>query len=135
MVEFLQQNIFLVALAAASGAMLLWTTLQSSGDGLSPAAATLKINRENALVIDVRESAEWSSGHIVDARHLALGQLEKRLHEIEKFKDRPVIVCCASGGRSAGAVSTLKKSGFTQVFNLAGGMAAWTEASLPVTRK
>ena len=135
MVEFFHQNIFLFALAVSSGGMLLWTTFKGHGDGLSPAAATLKINRENALVIDVREPAEWSAGHIPEARHLALGQLEKRLHEIEKYKDRPVILCCASGMRSAGAVGTLKKAGFAQVFNLSGGMSAWTEASLPVTRK
>ncbi|MCK9284945.1 MAG: rhodanese-like domain-containing protein [Rhodocyclaceae bacterium] len=135
MVEFLQQNVYLVILAVSSGGMLLWTSLRGGGNGISPAAATLKINRENALVIDVRESAEWSAGHIPEARHFALGQLEKRLHEIDKHKDRPLIVCCASGGRSSAAVATLKKAGFAQVFNLAGGMAAWAEASLPVTRK
>lgn len=135
MIDFLQQNIFLVGLALTSGGMLLWTLVQGEAGGISAAQATLKINREEALVVDVREAGEWNQGHIPNARHLPLGQLEKRLHEIEKFKERPVIAVCASGNRSANACKMLKKAGFTQVFNLNGGMPGWTEAGLPVTTK
>lgn len=136
MMEFVQQNVFLVILAATSGALLVWElTKGTGGNNLSPAQATLKINREEAVVIDVRESNEWATGHIPNARHIALGQLEKRLHEIEKFKERPVIVCCASGIRSANACKQLQKAGFQQVFNLAGGVTAWGEANLPLTAK
>ncbi|HEY3433879.1 MAG TPA: rhodanese-like domain-containing protein [Rhodocyclaceae bacterium] len=135
MTEFLQQNVFLVVLVISSGGMLAWELLKGGGSGLSAAQATLKINREDALVIDVRESNEWATGHIPDARHIALGQLEKRLHEIEKFKERPIIVCCASGNRSAGACKQLQKAGFTQVFNLNGGISSWADANLPITTK
>lgn len=135
MMEFVQQNIFLVVLALTSGGLLVWELLKGSSNGISTAEATLKINREDALVVDVREANEWATGHIANARHIVLGQLEKRLHEIEKFKERPVIVCCASGMRSAGACKQLKKAGFNQVFNLNGGIAAWGEANLPLTTK
>ncbi|CAB1367588.1 rhodanese-like domain-containing protein [Denitratisoma oestradiolicum] len=134
--EFIQQNIFLVALAAVSGGMLLYPLLRGGGaGGLSAAEATLKINREDAVVIDVREADEWAKGRIPGARHIPAGQLEKRLGEIEKLKARPVIVCCAGGGRSATACGVLKKAGFTQVFNLDGGMGSWAEANLPITAK
>lgn len=135
MMDFLQQNVFLVILAVTSGGLLIWELSKGTGNNLSPAQATLKINREEAVVVDVRESNEWTNGHIPNARHIALGQLEKRLHEIEKFKDRPVIVCCASGNRSANACKQLQKAGFSQVFNLAGGVTAWGEANLPLTTK
>jgi rhodanese-related sulfurtransferase len=136
MMEFLQQNVFLVILVLSSGGMLVWELLKGGGgNNLTAAEATLKINRENALVVDVREANEWSTGHIPDARHIALGQLEKRLHEIEKFKDRPVIVCCASGVRSANACKQLRKAGFSQVFNLNGGVSSWGDANLPLTTK
>ncbi|HEX5394640.1 MAG TPA: rhodanese-like domain-containing protein [Rhodocyclaceae bacterium] len=135
MIDFLQQNIFLVGLVLTSGGMLLWTLVQGDAGGISAAQATLKINREDALVVDVREAAEWSKGHIANARHLPLAQLEKRLNELEKFKDRPVIAVCASGNRSANACKVLTKAGFTQVFNLNGGMTSWAEAGLPVTTK
>ncbi|MCX7897351.1 MAG: rhodanese-like domain-containing protein [Rhodocyclaceae bacterium] len=134
--EFLQHNWFWALLAAVSGAWLLWQILaQSGGEDVSVAQATLMINREDALVVDVRESAEWSAGHIPHARHIALGQLASRLAELEKYKDKPVIMVCASGNRSSSGCSILKKAGFSRVFNLSGGMRAWIEAGLPVAKK
>jgi rhodanese-related sulfurtransferase len=133
--DFVQQNLMWVMLAAISGGMLLLQTLRGGGDNISVADATLKLNREDALIIDVRETHEWDRGHIPNARHIALGQLGKRMQEIEKFKSRPVIVVCASGNRSSSACGTLKRAGFEQVFNLSGGIGAWSEANLPVTTR
>jgi len=134
--EFVQQNMIWVALALVSGGMLLWPMLSGgSSEDLTPAQATLLMNREDALVLDVRETGEWTSGHIPGARHITLAQLEKRMSEIEKLKDHPVIICCASGNRSSSACGRLKKGGFEKVFNLAGGISAWREASLPLTTK
>lgn len=134
--EFVQQNLMWIAIAVISGGMLLWPMLTGAGvESLTPASATLKINREEAVLLDVRESGEWATGHIPNARHITQAQLDKRLSEIEKFKSRPVIVYCATGNRSASACKTLKEAGFEQVFNLGGGIAAWRDASLPVTKK
>jgi rhodanese-related sulfurtransferase len=134
--EFVQQNLIWVALACVSGGMLLWPLVAGSTVArLTPAQATLLMNREDALVLDVRETGEWSSGHIQGARHITLDQLEKRMSEIEKFKDRPVIVCCASGNRSSSACGQLKKGGFEKVFSLGGGISSWIEANLPLTKK
>jgi len=134
--QFVQQNLMWVGLAAVSGGMLLWQTYSGAGrKNISVNEATLLINRQDALVVDVRETAEWSAGHIAHARHIALGHLAKHLSEIEKFKDKPVIMVCASGNRSGSACSVLKKAGFQQVFNLDGGMRAWGDAGLPMTKK
>jgi rhodanese-related sulfurtransferase len=136
-VEFVQANIMWIGLAVISGGMLLWQLFTEGRGGarVSPMQATLMVNREDAIVIDVREPAEWSAGHIANARHIVLNQIATRLSEIEKFKARPVIVCCASGNRSASACAMLRKAGFEKVFNLAGGINAWNEANLPVTTK
>jgi rhodanese-related sulfurtransferase len=133
--DFVQQNLMWIMLAAISGGMLLFQTLRGGGNNISVADATLKLNREDAVIIDVRETHEWDRGHIPNARHIALGQIGKRMHEIEKFKARPIIVVCASGNRSSSACGALKRAGFEQVFNLAGGIGAWSEANLPVTTK
>jgi rhodanese-related sulfurtransferase len=133
--EFVQQNIMWVMAAVVSGAMLVASFVRGGGKGVSVGEATLLINREDALVLDVRETNEWSAGHIPNARHVALGQLGKHLSELEKFKSRPVIVCCASGNRSSSACGTLHRAGFERVFNLSGGLGAWTSAGLPVTTK
>ena len=93
------------------------------------------MNRQDAVVLDVREASEWSAGHIQGARHITLAQLGTHLSEIEKLKTTPLIVCCANGMRSGSAVSTLKKAGFEQVYMLSGGLVAWTEANLPLSKK
>lgn len=134
--DFIQQNLIWVGLAAVSGGMLLWQIVSTAGiNRISVNEATLLINRQDALVVDVRETAEWSAGHIPNARHIALGRLDKNLSEIEKYRDKPVIVACASGNRSSAGCRTLKKAGFTQVFNLAGGVRAWGDAGLPMSKK
>ncbi len=134
-IEFVQQNIIWVVVALTSGGMLAFPLLLRDKSALSPAQATLLINREDAIVLDIRETSEFNTGHIIGARHITLGQLDSRLSEIEKFKAKPIIVCCARGQRSAGACVQLKKAGFERAYNLAGGLDAWLGASLPVTTK
>lgn len=135
--DFLKQNWQWAALAVASAAVLLFDLIRNrqGGDSLSPVEATLKINREDALVLDVRTQDEFVRGHIAGARHVPLPDLEQRLAEFAKQKSRPVILCCQSGARSASALATLKKAGFEQAFNLRGGLQEWERAGYPVSRK
>lgn len=135
--EFIQDNLLLVIAAVASGAMLLWSFLSDRVSGISQLGtleATRLIN-DDALVLDVREDKEWAAGHIPNARHIPLGALSSRLTELEKFKGKPIVVNCRSGHRSNRACVMLKKSGFENVHNLAGGIIAWEKASLPITTK
>ncbi|WP_300443045.1 rhodanese-like domain-containing protein [Zoogloea sp.] len=133
--EFIQQNWYWAALAAVSGTLLVVQTLRGGGRGLSPAQATALINREDAIVIDVREAGEFAAGHLLNARHIPLGELDKRIGELDKLKNKPVILSCQSGSRSASACSILQKAGFASVHNLEGGIAAWEQAGMPVSRK
>ncbi len=133
--EFINQNILLIAVVVISGAGLIWPLLMGSGaNQVNPGEATLLINREDAHVIDVREVDEFAGGHLPDARNIPLAKLADRVSEIDKFKDKPVIVCCASGMRSGKASGELKKLGFTKVHSLAGGVDAWVGAGLPVKK-
>ena len=132
--EFIQENFTWVMLAVLSGGMLIWPMLRGNG-GISVTEATSLINREDGVVVDVRETSEWTTGHIPNARHIALGQLTGHVSELEKVKEKPIILCCASGNRSSSACATLRKAGFERVFNLAGGIGAWKDAGLPVTTK
>jgi rhodanese-related sulfurtransferase len=135
--QFLQDNWMLVALAVVSGAMLTWSFIGSKLSGVEQ-ADTLKATRlfnDDALVLDVREDKEFAAGHIPKAKHIPLGQLAGRLNELDKFKNKPVLVTCRSGQRSARACGMLKKAGFETVYNQAGGIIAWERANLPVTQK
>jgi rhodanese-related sulfurtransferase len=134
--EFLQENMIWVAIACVSGGLLIWPMIAGGNvANLTPAEATLLMNREDALVLDVRETGEWSSGHITGARHITLAQIDKRLSELDKFKEKPIIVVCATGNRSSSACGQLKKHGFGKVFSLGGGISAWRDANLPLTTK
>lgn len=135
--QFLQENWMLVSLAIVSGAMLTWSFIGARLSGVEQ-ADTLKATRlynDDALILDVREDKEYAAGHIPRARHIPLGQLAKRIQELDKFKSKPILVTCRSGNRSTSACRMLKKAGFETVYNLAGGILAWERANLPVTRK
>jgi rhodanese-related sulfurtransferase len=135
-IQFVKDNLLLFAVAFISGAMLLWPLIRrgTGGPWATTLEATQMINRQDAPVIDVREDAEFAKGHIVGARHIPLAQLEARAKELQKYKSKPVIVCCETGNRSSAAMATLKKLGFENVYNLSGGYAGWQQAGLPVEK-
>lgn len=135
-VQFLIDNWFLIAMALVSGALLLQPVLlgAAAGSGVSPAEAVRLINREKAVLIDVREPAEYASGHPGNAKNIPLGGLEAS-SELPKNKTLPLVVLCQSGARSGRAVATLQKLGYTNAQSLAGGIAAWREANLPVEKQ
>lgn len=134
--KFVSENILYIAMAAVSGFMLLMPYLRRGGGGpaASPSEATLLINRQDALVLDVREPAAYASAHILNARNIPLKQLDERAGELAKFKEKPVIVHCDTGVTSGAALAVLKKHGFNNVFNLRGGFGAWKQAGLPVEK-
>lgn len=135
--EFLQHNWYWAALAGISGSFLLLDLVRGQSDKsqLSPVDATLLINREDALVLDIRNQGEYAQGHIPNSRHIPVGDLERRLGELDKLKSRPVIVCCASGVRAKPAIETLRKGGFDKVYNIRGGVFEWEKAGYPLSRK
>lgn len=134
--NFITENIFLIAIAFVSGAMLVWPLVRRGAGG--PAVGTLEatrlINQNDAIVLDVRSAAEFAQTHILNARNIPLDEMEARLKELERFKQKPVIVSCATGNRSGSAAALLRKHGFSNVVNLAGGVAAWQQAGLPTAK-
>ncbi len=135
--QFIQNNYLIVGLALVSGMMLLWpfiSRLLGGAKQLDTLEAVQKINHDDALVIDVREPAEVAQGKIARAKLIPLGELKNRIGELEKHKTKPIIMVCRSGSRSAGACGILSKQGFSEVYNLAGGMIAWQQSNLPVEK-
>ena len=135
--KFITENIFLIAVAFVSGAMLVWPLVRrgAGGPSVGTLEATMLINQKDAVVIDVREPGEFEQSHILNARNVPLGEIEARIKELERFKTKPVIVSCATGNRSGSAASVLRKHGFANVVNLAGGVAAWQQAGLPTEKR
>ncbi|MBM3367962.1 MAG: rhodanese-like domain-containing protein [Betaproteobacteria bacterium] len=135
--DFVISNWHLIALALISGAMLLWPAVRrasAGGASVDTLQATHLINREDAVVLDVRDAAEFAKGRVLGARNLPLAELATRSGELQKSKAKPLIVVCQSGNRSLGAMAELRKLGFERVFNLSGGFNAWQQAGMPVEK-
>lgn len=137
---FLQKNPFhwlLFGTVLLTGGMLIWPLISRGarvGREVTPLEAVQLINRRDALVVDIRDAAEYGSGHIGGSRHIPAAELSARLKELEKFKSRPVIVSCRTGGRAGASAAVLRKSGFGEVLILRGGIAAWQQAGMPLEK-
>lgn len=134
-VKFIIDNWFLILVAFISGGMLVWpaVTRRSGAGAVSASEAVQLINREKAVLIDVREPDEYAKGHATHSRNVPLGSLEGS-KELPSNKALPLVVVCATGARANRAVAILHKLGFEKARPLAGGIAAWREASLPTEK-
>ncbi|MEP7157628.1 MAG: rhodanese-like domain-containing protein [Betaproteobacteria bacterium] len=139
MSEFLSQsnNLMLLAVFVVSGGMLAWPTIAKLIGGsreIGTLEATRLMNNSNALVLDIRDTTDFSGGRIPKSKNIPLAEIDKRLEEITRFKDKPVIVTCRTNTRAGSAAKLLKQHGFADVYQLAGGFGAWQQASLPVEK-
>lgn len=101
---------------------------------LRPAELTGLINRENALVVDLSATGDFEKGHIAGSRNVAPSQFDPESKLLSPAKALPVVMVCRNGQASADAAKRLKKAGFTQVYWLDGGIAAWQQADLPLIK-
>jgi len=132
MSEWMQTNGVYLFIALLVGWMLWQRVLAPMLSGVKRMNAVeyLKMRSTDHVLIDVRSASEWASGHAPKAIHIPLDEISGRMRDVPGNK--PVVVVCASGNRSAMAATALAKNGFAPVFNFAGGMGAWRGAGLPV---
>ncbi|HRQ05139.1 rhodanese-like domain-containing protein [Nitrosomonas halophila] len=133
---FLVDNVFFIIAAMLSGGMLLWPLIaRNSAREIDAQRAVRLINYEDALVLDVRDDSEYASGHLPDAKHIPVESIKDRWSELEKFKDKPVVIIFTPGLRAGQAGTLLRKNGFARVFNLSGGIETWQRENLPLVKK
>ena len=135
--QYLQDNIWLILIAVASGLMLLWSFIGNRVRGIKEidvSGALQLINHKNALVLDVRDENEFANGHVLGAKNIPVLKLKERIGELERYRDKPVVVVCRSGKRAATGCAVLGNREFGQAYNLAGGMMAWQKAGLPTEK-
>lgn len=104
------------------------------GRSVSPQQLVDMVNRNDAVVLDIRDRKEFQAGHIVDAINVPYANLESRLDELKKHSDKPVVVVCKMGQNAGAAGTLLRKKGFDDVSRLTGGIAEWRNQNLPVVK-
>ena len=138
MLEFVSNHLLLsVALIVIVSLIMKMELERFTSDiaQINPFEVIRQLNDQDALVVDVRESKEYTEGHLKDAVHIPLSELKSRVEELNKHKGKSVIAYCRSGNRSNSACKTLKKAGFESVSNLQGGIMAWQNQNMPVSKK
>ena len=135
--QFLYTNWMLVLIMLMSGTMLIYPLIQRRVSGISEVGnvrLTHLMNREDASVLDVRETKDMAGTKIIGSIHVPLSQLKERVTSLSFDKAKPVVVYDARGQRATIAGSDLKAAGYTQLYSLAGGFKAWSDAGLPVEK-
>jgi len=132
--HFLSQNFGYIALMIISAGMMVWPDIDrfiNGGSVIGTLEATLLMNQKRAIVLDIRASEDFQKGHIPSAKHIPEAEIKTRIAELNKFKERPVVLV---GTRPATVMRALKSAGFTEISQLRGGMSSWLEAGLPVQK-
>lgn len=132
--EFLGNHPILTGLWLVLFAALVFYMKSKAARSVSPQQATLLVNREDGVIVDVRERKDFERGHIVDAIHIPLAKLGERIVELDKYKSAPIVVVDQMGQHAGTAVKTLEARGFTQVSRMSGGMSEWVAQSLPLVK-
>jgi rhodanese-related sulfurtransferase len=133
--EFISQQWTLVAALAVVLSMLFFHESRKSGPSLSPQQAISMVNAQSGLFLDLRDGSDYKAGHIVEAMHIPAAKLQSRLAELEKHKNKPIVLVCKMGQQAGAAGKTLKASGFEHVYKMTGGMMEWSNLQLPTISK
>ncbi|SFC32453.1 Rhodanese-related sulfurtransferase [Marinospirillum celere] len=134
-IEFSMNNPLLVGAFILLLVMVIYNETKGTAKGLTPAEAVRLMNRDEAVAVDIRDRKDFNAGHITGAIHLPMSSMDSKLHELEKHKDKQIIVVCRMGNSANMAVTKLQKAGYQQVMRLKGGMMQWQTDSMPVVKK
>ena len=134
-IEFAMNHPLHVGGLAALVSALALTEMRKGGQSISSAHLTQLVNKEQGVVIDVREKADFAKGHIVNAINIPFSKIKERASELSGYREKTIIVVDAMGQHSGSVGKTLRVEGFANVVRLRGGMSTWTADSLPVVKK
>ena len=133
--EFLIQQWMLAAALIVVGIMLFMHEARKSGPSLSPQQAINLVNTQSGMFLDLRDVADYKQGHIVDAVNIPAAKLQNSLQQLEKHKDRPIVLVCKMGQTVGAAGKQLKAGGYENVYKMTGGMMEWANLQLPTVSK
>ena len=129
--EFVTNHWILVTLFIVVSVALLTNIARSVG-GVTPNQAVTMMNKNNAVVIDVRPEKDFKKGHIIGSKNFPASTLPQMKGKLEKYKDTPVLVCCQSGNTSTDSAKKIRGLGVDNAQTIRGGIFAWEQEGLPL---
>lgn len=132
--QFVVAKWYLFAAAFVLLALLIAHESRKGAAALTPAQLTALVNREEGVVLDVRDANDFRQGHIVESLNIPHAKVRERVGELERYRDRPLIVVCKLGQFSGSVAKALKEQGFAHVYRLGGGILEWQNAQLPLVK-
>ncbi len=136
--EFIANHLFLFTLLVALTMLLVWNLFGDSLSGVKsilPSELTRMMNHEDAVVIDLRSREQFDQGHIINAKNHPVAEIETSKSKLQAFKQKPLVVVCQNGGESARISRAFKHEGYENVAILKGGLQAWQNANMPLTKQ
>ncbi len=134
-IEFATNHWELVLAFVVTLLMLIISEMRKGGKTVSTFIATQMINKDGAAILDIRQKKEFQTGHILSSINIPLAEIDKRMNELEKYREKPIIVVCNLGQTSSGASKKLLDAKFANVVRLQGGITEWKAQNLPVVKK
>ncbi|WP_114416764.1 rhodanese-like domain-containing protein [Marinospirillum perlucidum] len=134
-VEFTLNNPLLVGAFVILLILVIVNEAKGAAKGVDTAEAVRLMNKDEAVALDIRDRKDFNAGHITGALHIPMNSLDSKLNELEKHKNKKIIVVCRMGSSASMAVAKLQKAGFQDVVRLKGGMMQWQTDSMPVVKK
>jgi len=129
--EFVAQQWILFAALLVLVVLLVMHEARKSGPSLSPQQAINLVNTEGGVFLDLRDASDFKKGHIVNAVNIQSAKLPERMAELDKYKDKPIILVCKLGQQSGVAGKQLKAANYSRVYKMSGGMMEWSNLQLP----
>lgn len=136
---FVSEQWFLITLLAAAVAALAWLENRRAGKSISSHALTTMVNRDAAVVIDLRDKADFDNGHIVDAVNLPFSKWQLQHNaggktDLQQYGDKPLVLVCKMGQQSSYVAKRIQTEGAPAVYRLAGGLMEWQGAQMPLVK-
>ena len=134
-IEFVNNHWILVSAFLIVLSVTIRYEISRGGKGISSSQLTALVNKEEGVVVDVREEKEFNAGHITNSINIPHNKLANRITELDRYKDKAVILACAAGQHSGSVGRQLRAAGHENVYRLSGGISAWKGDSLPLVKK
>ena len=132
--EFIGNHYILVSVFVFLLVAFIINEGKQGGAAITPSNLVKLVNREGAVIIDIRDNKEFGNGHIAGAMNLPFSALDSRIRELTPYKEKPIVLVCKMGQHAGSVGRKLKAQGFEDVRRLSGGMAEWGANSLPVVK-